>query len=241
MRIDVFTIFPAEVDAMARLSVLGRARDDGVLDLRCCDLRQGTTDPHRTVDDAPFGGGPGMILKPEPAFAAVRAADPPRPLLLLDPGGRRFDQEMAAELAAGSGFSLLCGRYEGVDERIRTRLADGEVSFGDVVLAGGEFAALAIVEAVARLVPGVLGNAASPQSESFAEHRLEYPQWTRPAVFEGVEVPAVLRSGDHARIERWRRAAALARTARARPDLLEARPPTEQELRDLDEFGIELD
>ncbi len=246
LRIDVFSIFPAELDAMCELSILGRARAQGVLDIRCRDLRLATTDAHRTVDDAPFGGGPGMILMAEPVFVAVEEVAPPRPLLLLDAAGRRFDQAMAAELAAlgsaaSGGFSLLCGRYEGVDERIRTELVDGSVSIGDVVLAGGEFAAMVVVEAVGRLVPGVLGNAGSTAEESFAEGLLEYPQWTRPATFRGLTAPEVLRSGDHARVARWRGAMALVRTAAERPDLLAARGVSDADRELLAEFGLRLE
>jgi tRNA (guanine37-N1)-methyltransferase len=224
LRIDVFSIFPDLVDGFCRASLLGKAREAGLLDLRVHDLRQHTTDPHRTVDDVPFGGGAGMLMRPEPAFASVEAVDPPRPLLLLGPGGRRFDQAWAHELAAGDGFSLLCGRYEGVDHRIRQHLVDGELSVGDVVLAGGEVVACLVIEAVARLLPGVVGNAASPVTESFGERELlEEPQFTRPAEFRGWAVPEVLRSGDHGRIERWRHAQALYRTLLVRPDLIEAR------------------
>jgi tRNA (guanine37-N1)-methyltransferase len=226
LRIDVFTIFPAMVDDFAGLSLLGRARAAGLLDVRVHDLRERTTDVHRTVDDTPFGGGAGMVLKPEPIFAAVEAAEPPRPLLLLGPGGRRLDQAWAAELAQGGGFSLLCGRYEGVDERVRAHLVDGELSIGDYVLAGGEVAAMVVLEAVGRLVPGVMGNDASAGDESFAPATgglLEYPQYTKPAEFRGLAVPEILRSGDHGRIARWRRAQALRRTAARRPDLLAAR------------------
>jgi tRNA (guanine37-N1)-methyltransferase len=223
MRIDVFTIFPGMLTEFWAWGVVGRGLGAGLLDLRAHDLRAGATDPHRTVDDAPFGGGAGMVLMPEPAFAAVEAADPPRPLLLLAPSGRPFDQAAARELAALDGFSLLCGRYEGVDERIREHLCDDALSVGDVVLAGGEVAAMLVIEAVARLVPGVLGNDASTAEESFAGGLLEYPQWTRPASFRGVDVPDILRSGDHARVGRWRRAQALRRTMRLRPDLMAAR------------------
>ncbi|HWC67289.1 MAG TPA: tRNA (guanosine(37)-N1)-methyltransferase TrmD [Acidimicrobiales bacterium] len=223
MRIDVFTIFPALVDGFCRESLLGKGRAAGLLDLRCHDLREHTTDVHRSVDDAPFGGGAGMVLRPEPIFASVEAADPPRPLFLLGPGGRRFDQALAAELSAGEGFSLVCGRYEGIDERVRRHLVDGELSIGDYVLAGGEAAAVVVIEAVARLLPGVLGNDASVASESFSAGLLEEPQYTRPAEFRGWQVPDILRSGDHARIERWRQAQALHRTRRMRPDLLDAR------------------
>jgi tRNA (guanine37-N1)-methyltransferase len=226
LRIDVFTIFDSMVDEFAGQSLLGKARSAGRLDIRVHDLRAQTTDVHRTVDDAPFGGGAGMVLKPEPLFAAVEAVDPPRPLLLLGPGGRRFDQALAAELATSGGFSLLCGRYEGVDERVRRHLVDGEVSIGDYVLAGGEVAAMVILEAVGRLVPGVMGNDASAGDESFSPVTgglLEYPQYTKPATFRGWEVPEVLRSGHHARIESWRRAQALRRTLALRPDLVDAR------------------
>ena len=179
-----------------------------------------------------------MVMMPAPVFAAVEAVDPPRPLILLGPGGRRFDQSVAAELAALDGFSLLCGRYEGVDERIRTGLCDDEVSLGDFVLAGGELAALAIMEAVARLRPGVLGNEASPDDESFADGLLEYPHYTRPADFRGMEVPEVLRSGDHGRVARWRRAVALVRTLALRPDLIERRGGlTDADQALLEEFG----
>ena len=242
LRVDVFTIFPGIVEAYAAESVLGRAVTAGLLDVRAHDLRMAATDVHRTVDDSPFGGGAGMVMMPEPAFAAVEAVDPPRPLILMGPAGRPFDQSVAAELADLDGFSLLCGRYEGVDERIRTDLCDDEVSLGDFVLAGGELAALAVVEAVARLRPGVLGNSASSDDESFADGLLEYPHWTRPAEFRGLEVPEVLRSGDHARVERFRRAAALARTVERRPDLVERRGGlTDEDRRLLSEFGFDPD
>lgn len=223
MRIDVFSIFPALVDAFCSESLLGRARTTALLDLRVHDLRAHATDAHRTIDDAPFGGGAGMVMRPEPIFASVRAAQPPRPLLLLSPGGKRFDQQMAKTLAASGGFSLLCGRYEGVDHRVVAELCDGEVSIGDFVLGGGEVAACAIVEAVTRLIPGVMGNDESAASESFEGGLLEAPHYTRPAEFEGLGVPEVLRSGDHARIERWRHAQALHRTLSARPDLIALR------------------
>ena len=189
MRIDVFTIFPEMIGDYVRRSILGRASDAGLLEVNARDLRAATSDVHRTVDDSPFGGGAGMVLMPGPVFAAVEAAEPPRPLILLDPAGRRFDQGIAEELAARDGFSLLCGRYEGVDERIRGELCDEELSIGDLVLAGGELAALVVVEAVARLLPGVLGNEASTDEESFSSVLLEYPQYTRPADFRGNEVP----------------------------------------------------
>ena len=224
MRIDVFTIFPGLVGHFADQSLVGKARATGALDVRVHDLRSCATDPHRSVDDAPFGGGAGMVLRPEPIFAAVEAVEPPRPLLYLGPAGRRFDQSVARELAGlAAGFSLLCGRYEGVDERVPEHLCDGELSIGDVVLSGGEVAAMVVVEAVGRLVPGVMGNEASAQDESFSDGLLEYPHYTRPAEFRGWEVPDVLRSGDHGRVARWRRAQAIRRTLDRRPDLIAAR------------------
>jgi tRNA (guanine37-N1)-methyltransferase len=223
LRVDVFTIFPDLVEGFASASLLGKARQRSLLDVRVHDLRSTTQDPHRSVDDSPFGGGAGMVLLPEPIFAAVEAVDPPRPLYLLGPGGRRLDQGLARELAGADGFSLLCGRYEGVDARVRDHLVDGELSIGDYVLAGGEVAAMVVLETVGRLVPGVMGNDTSADEESFADGLLEYPQYTRPATFRGWDVPEVLRSGDHGRIAAWRRAQALARTLRDRPDLVAAR------------------
>jgi tRNA (guanine37-N1)-methyltransferase len=223
VRVDVFTIFPDLVGGFASASLLGKAAEAGLLDVRVHDLRSMTQDPHRSVDDSPFGGGAGMVLMPEPIFACVEAVDPPRPLYLLGPGGRRFDQAMARELVAGEGFSLLCGRYEGIDHRVHDHLVDGELSIGDFVLAGGEVAAMVVLEAVGRLVPGVMGNATSADEESFSDGLLEYPQYTRPADFRGWPVPDILRSGDHGRIASWRRAQALARTIERRPDLVEAR------------------
>ena len=227
MRVDVFTIFPELLEHYCEGSLLGRARQQGLLDIRVHDLRSGADDSRRSVDDAPFGGGAGMVFAPGPVFAAVEAVAPPRPLYLLGPGGRRLDQHLAEELAAtgdspSGGFSLLCGRYEGVDQRVADHLVDGELSIGDYVLAGGEVPALVVIESVARLVPGVMGNEASALDESFSSGLLEYPQYTRPAVFRGWGVPHVLLSGDHGRIARWRRATALRRTVELRPDLVEA-------------------
>ena len=232
-RIDVFTLFPGVIEHYADASILGRARTQGHLDLRTHDVREAATDPHRSVDDATFGGGAGMVLGPEAVFAAVErvagSADGlPRPLILLSPSGPTFDQSTAVRLAgspggADPGFSLLCGRYEGVDQRVADHLVDEELSVGDFVLAGGELAALVVVEAVARLLPGVLGNDLSAGDDSFATGLLEYPHYTRPATFRGWDVPEVLRSGDHGRVDRWRRAEALVRTLRRRPDLIAAR------------------
>ena len=238
LRIDVFTIFPGIVDGFASQSLLGKARERGLLDVRSCDLRARTTDVHRTVDDSPFGGGAGMVLMPDPLVAAIEDADPPRPLYLLGPGGRRFDQGIARDLAGSGGFSLLCGRYEGVDQRVVDGWCDGELSIGDYVLAGGEVAAMVVLEAVGRLVPGVMGNAESSAEESFAAGLLEYPQYTRPAEFRGRQVPDVLRSGDHGRIARWRHAQSLVRTAVSRPDLLAARPLSVEDEDVLGEFHL---
>ncbi len=240
LRIDVFALFPQLVENFCAESLLGKARGRGLLDLRTHDIRDQTTDVHGTVDDSPFGGGAGMVMKAEPIFAAVEAAQPPRPLLLLSPGGRRFDQAMAGELAAAAavsgGFSLLCGRYEGVDHRVRQHLCDGEVSVGDVVLSGGEVGACLIIEAVTRLLDGAMGNAVSSVTESFGESGLlEEPQFTRPAEFRGWGVPEVLRSGDHGRVERWRRAQRLHRTLRDRPDLVEL-PLSDADRQLLEEF-----
>jgi tRNA (guanine37-N1)-methyltransferase len=224
MRIDVFSIFPQIVDDFASASLLGKSRESGILDLRAHDIRDHAHDVHRSVDDTVFGGGAGMLMRAEPIFDAVESVSPPRPLLLLGPGGDRFDQTMARRLADLDGFSILCGRYEGVDQRVREHLVDAEISVGDVVLSGGEVAACLVIEAVVRLVPGAMGNAESPLTESFgATGLLEEPQYTRPAEFRGWEVPEVLRSGDHARIARWRTAQALHRTLRFRPDLIAAR------------------
>lgn len=239
MRVDVFTILPSMFGVFLDFGVIGRAVEQGRLEVRVHDLRAGAGDPHRSVDDAPFGGGAGMVMMPEPLFNGVEQADPPRPLFLLGPAGRRFDQAIARELASGSGFSLLCGRYEGVDQRVRDHLVDGELSLGDFVLAGGEVGAMAVIEAVGRLVPGVLGNELSAADESFSEGLLEYPHYTRPAEFRGWPVPDVLRSGDHGRVDRWRKAQSLARTVASRPDLIDARGGlTDAEQALLEEFGL---
>ena len=235
MRIDVFTIFPEYFESPLRTSLLGRAHEADLLDVRLHDPREFTTDGHRSVDDAPFGGGAGMVMSPEPLFAAFESSGAPRPLFLLSAAGVPFDQATARTLASGDGFSLLCGRYEGVDQRVADDLCDGELSVGDYVLAGGE--ALVVIDAVARLVPGVMGNEESGVDESFADGLLEYPQYTRPAAFRGHEVPEVLRTGDHARIARWRRAQALLRTLDRRPDLLAGRPLTADEQALLREFS----
>lgn len=246
-RISVFTLFPDLIEAHATTSLLGRARSAGVLEVRTHDLRRFGVGVHNAVDDSPFGGGAGMVLAPGPVFDAVETAiaegTASRPVLLLGPGGRRLTQSVARELAEllveRGGFSLVCGRYEGFDQRIHDDLADGELSVGDVVLGGGEVAAMAIAEAVGRLVPGVMGNADSGLVESFSDGLLEHPQYTRPAEFRGWKVPEVLRSGDHAKVDRWRHVQAIVRTARDRPDLYAVRGGlTAAEEKWFREFGV---
>ncbi|MGI9594827.1 MAG: tRNA (guanosine(37)-N1)-methyltransferase TrmD [Acidimicrobiales bacterium] len=240
MRIDVLTILPEVVETFASASLVGKAWRNGVLDIRIHDIRDAATDVHRSVDDAPFGGGAGMVLKPEPIFDTVASVEPPRPLIYLSPAGPTFRQADARRLATGDGFSMLCGRFEGVDERVRDHLVDEELSIGDYVLAGGEVAAAVVLEAVGRLVPGVLGNSESVDDESFSDGLLEYPHYTRPAEYRGWGIPEVLRSGNHALVERWRRAQSLARTIRVRPDLIEVRGGLDDGDRKLlAEFGLD--
>ena len=223
MNIQVFTIFPELLEGFFSTGLIGKGRAAQLLQLEAHDLRKWATGVHKAVDDAPFGGGAGMVLSPEPVFRAVEELNPPRPLFMLSASGKPFDQALAAKLAAADGFSLLCGRYEGIDQRVADHLADGEICVSDAVLAGGEVAAMVVIEAVARLVPGVMGNEASAADESFANGLVEHPQFTRPAEFRGWKVPPVLLSGDHAKVARWRRAEALARTVERRPDLIDAR------------------
>jgi tRNA (guanine37-N1)-methyltransferase len=227
--VDIVTIFPGYFASPLATGLLGKAGERGLLQVRLHDLRAWAADRHRSVDDAPFGGGAGMVMLPGPWFEALDAlqADGPAHVVLLAPDGHRFDQATAARLAREPRLVLCCGRYEGIDERVRTRV-DEVLSIGDFILAGGEPAALVVLDAVARLVPDVMGNAASAAEESFAAGLLEYPQYTRPAVYRGLEVPAVLRSGDHGAIARWRHAQALERTRRLRPDLLERADPGDQ-------------
>ena len=240
MRIDVITLFPDLIRSWGDASLLGRATRSGLLDLRVHDLRSAASDPRHSVDDSPYGGGAGMVLCAEPVFVIVEREQPKRPLFLLAPSGRRFDQSMASSLACSDGFSLICGRYEGVDQRVSDHLCDGEISLGDFVLSGGEVAALAVIEAVARLVPGVMGNTESADEESFSRGLLEYPQYTRPLSFRGWEVPTVLVGGHHGLVSRWRHAQALARTVALRPDIIESRGGlSDQEQRLLDEFDSE--
>jgi len=223
VRIDVVTIFPGIFESPLRESLLGRAIEAGLLDIRVHDLRDSTSDRHRQVDDESYGGGPGMVLKPEPVFAAVESLGAGvRRTLLLSPAGRRLDQDLARELAVEPWLVLICGRYEGVDERVVEGLPAEELSIGDYVVAGGEVPALVVLEAVTRLVPGVIGRGESHEQDSFGDDGvLDHPHYTRPAEFRGMRVPETLLSGNHQEIERWRREAALEKTRRNRPDLLE--------------------
>lgn len=223
MRIDVVTLFPEMFDGPFGMSIIQRAQDAGVVEIEITNLRDFATDSYRKVDDAPFGGGPGMVMMCRPIYDAVEhvqgSADVPGEVVLLSPQGRKFTQQVARELAAKPRLILIAGRYEGFDERIRDGLADDEVSLGDFVLSGGEIPAMAVVDAVVRLLPGALGSEASLDEESFARGLLEYPQYTRPRVFRGMEVPEVLLSGHHAEIEAWRAEQARLRTRQRRPDL----------------------
>ena len=243
MKIDIVTIFPGMVQGPLREGIVGRAIDRGLLDLRVHDLRDHTIDRHRVVDDVPFGGGPGMVLKPEPLFAAVEAiaADrgTPSAVILTSPDGDRLTHAVARRLSSLEHVVVLCGRYEGVDERVRTSLATETLSIGDYVLSGGELPALVIVDAVARFVPGVVGDQDSVARDTFARGLLDYPQYTRPAEFRGLRVPQVLLSGHHAEIRRWRLKQALGRTWLRRPELLQARGMSDEERQLLAEFQTE--
>jgi len=222
VRIDIVTLFPGMVKPALSDSIVGRARARGIVDIRVHNLRDHAAGKHRVTDDTPFGGGGGMIMKPEPLAACIETLRAPGArVTLLDPAGRRFTQAVAAEYAALPHVVLVCGRYEGVDERVRERLVDEELSIGDYVLSGGEAAALVVTEAVTRLLPGALGDESAPARDSFSRDLLEHPQYTRPEVFREWSVPEVLRSGDHARIERWKRVMSVWRTWQRRRDLLE--------------------
>ncbi len=239
MRIDIVTLFPGMLEAPLAESILGRARARGLVDIRVHDLREHAEGRHRVTDEPPFGGGGGMILKPEPLAAVIDALRPAGSsvrVILLGPAGRRFTQAVAHELAREPRLVLVCGRYEGVDERVSETLVDEELSIGDYVLTGGEPAALVVADAVTRLLPGVLGDENAAGHDSFARGLLEHPQYTRPEVFRGVGVPEVLRSGDHGRIARWRQLMSLWRTWQRRPDLLETADLTPEEQKWLDGF-----
>jgi len=221
MKIDVLTLFPAMFAGPLDESIVKRARETGLLDLKIHNLRDWTHDRHKTVDDRPFGGGPGMLLKPEPLFEAIESLKREKTrVILLSPAGRKFNQVIAHELAQQEDLLLVTGHYEGVDERVREKLADDELSIGDYVLTNGALPAMVVIDAVVRLLPGALGDDESSHDESFNHGLLEYPQYTRPAEFRGMKVPDILVSGNHAEIEKWRREQAKARTKKRRPDLL---------------------
>lgn len=227
MKIDVITIFPGMFDAVLKESIIKRAQSKGKVIIKVHNLRDYTNDKRRTVDDKPYGGGPGMVLKVEPIYKAVKhilgrnAKDEGSKVILLTPQGKRFDQRMAKRLSKLNRLLLICGHYEGVDERVRKLLVNYEISIGDYILTCGEIPAMVLIDAIVRLIPGVLGDERSKLTESFEDNLLEYPQFTRPAVFCGLEVPKVLLSGDHKRIETWRMRQALMRTKKRRPDLLQ--------------------
>jgi tRNA (guanine37-N1)-methyltransferase len=225
MRFDIVSIFPRFFESPLREGIVQRAREKGLIDIRTCDLRDHTTDRHRVTDDYPYGGGgAGMVMKPEPIFAAVeslKAEAPTSRVVLLSPRGRVWTHGMAREFSTLPGLIMICGRYEGEDERVRTGLVDEEISIGDYVLTGGEAAALVMIESIARLIPGVVGAASSVEQDSFFSGILDYPHYTRPPVFRGMAVPPVLLSGNHADIDRWRRREALRITFERRPDLLD--------------------
>ena len=222
MKIDVLTLFPAMFAGPLDESIVKRAREKGLLDLKIHNLRDWTHDRHKTVDDKPFGGGPGMLLKVEPLFEAIESLQREKTkVILLSPSGRKFSQQIARELSQEKDLLLICGSYEGFDARVREALADDELSIGDYVLTNGALPAMVVIDAVARLLPGVLGDDESSQDESFSHGLLEYPQYTRPAEFRGMKVPEVLLSGNHAEIEKWRREQAKLRTEKQRPDLMQ--------------------
>lgn len=239
LTIEIFTLFPALFEPALRESILGRAIARGLLTVGLYNIRDQATDKHQVTDDAPYGGGGGMVMKPEPIFAAVESvlgSPPSLPVILLTPQGAPFTQEKAWSLAEKPGFALLCGRYEGVDERVREHLATEELSIGDYVLSGGELAALVVVEAVARLLPGALGDEEGARDDSHSSGLLEYPHYTRPPEFRGWGVPDILLSGNHAQVRKWRREQALRRTLARRPDLLARAELTDEEKRLLKEW-----
>ncbi len=240
MRFDVVSIFPGIFDAFLRESILGRARERGLVDVRVHDLRRWATDRHKVTDDYPYGGGAGMVMKPEPLARAIGELKGERgaaAVILMSPQGERFTQAVAVEMSGGDGAIIVCGRYEGVDERVVELLVDREISIGDYVLNGGEVPAMAVIEAVSRLVPGVVGSEESTRLDSFSGGLLEHPHYTRPAEFMGRRVPEVLLSGNHAEIERWRRRESLRRTAARRPDLLAGMALSAEDRRLLEEAG----
>ncbi len=244
MRFDIFSLFPEVFDPYISTSILKRARESGALTVHTHNIRDWATDKHHTTDDAPYGGGGGMVMKPEPVFSAVESilgTPPACPVILMSPQGRRFNQEMAFELAAHPRLALICGRYESVDERIRKHLVTDSISIGDYVLTGGELPALAIVDAVTRLLPGVLGDPEAAVDDSHATGLLEYPHYTRPPEFRSWHVPEVLLSGDHARVDRWRREESLRRTMHHRPDMLANAELSQEDREFLKSLGYDPD
>jgi tRNA (guanine37-N1)-methyltransferase len=242
MRVDILTLFPNIFSGPFEESIIKRAREKGLIEIRVVNIRDYTTDKHRTADDRPFGGGPGMVLKPEPIFAAVEElkGEGRARVILTTPQGRLFTQDFASDLAKEDHIIIICGRYEGVDERVREALVTDAISIGDYVLTGGELAAMVIVDAVARLIPGVLGNEDSITEDSFWRGLLGYPQYTRPASFRGMRVPDVLLSGNHAMIARWRRKESLRRTLYYRPELLQKAELEEEDIKLLEEIKREM-
>lgn len=240
MRFDLFSLFPEVFDSYLNISILKRAQESGTLEVQAHNIRDWATDKHHTTDDSPYGGGGGMVMKPEPIFSAVEAilGSPPEcPVILLSPQGRTFTQEIAFELSHHDRLALVCGRYESVDERIRQHLVADTISIGDYVLTGGELPALVVIDAVTRLLPGVLGDPDAPLEDSHATGLLEYPHYTRPPEFRGWRIPNVLLSGNHAEIARWRRQESLRRTLAHRPDLLKTADLSQEDLTFLEELG----
>jgi tRNA (guanine37-N1)-methyltransferase len=244
MRFDVFTLFPETFTPYLQASILQKAAERGLVEIALHNIRDWAHDRHHTTDDTPYGGGGGMVMKPEPVFEAVESvlgSMPDCPVILLTPQGRVFNHAVAEELARNERIVLLCGRYEGVDERIREHLVSDEISIGDYVLTGGELPAMIIIDAVSRLIPGVLGDPDGAADDSHASGLLEYPHYTRPPEFRDWDVPEILLSGDHARIEKWRREQSLLRTLKRRPDLLKTAPLTKEDLKFLKEQGYDAE
>jgi tRNA (guanine37-N1)-methyltransferase len=244
MRFDVFTLFPETFSPYLQASILQKAAGRGLVDIALYNIRDWAHDKHHTTDDTPYGGGGGMVMKPEPVFEAVEAVLGPKPacpVILLTPQGRVFNHAVAAGLVLHERLALICGRYEGVDERIRTQLVNDEISIGDYVLTGGELPAMILIDAVSRLIPGVLGDPDGAADDSHAMGLLEYPHYTRPPDFRGQSVPEILLSGDHAKIEQWRREQSLLRTLKRRPELLKDAPLTMEDLKFLKDQGYEME
>jgi tRNA (guanine37-N1)-methyltransferase len=240
MRVDIFSLFPLVFSPYLEISIVQRAIQSGLVEIHSHNIRDWATDRHHTTDDVPYGGGGGMVMKVEPVFAAVEeilGLPPVCPLVLMTPQGRLFDQEIAYKMSKLSRLAILCGRYEGIDERIRSNLVSDEISVGDYVVTGGELPALIVLDAIIRLIPGALGDPDGAQDDSYASGLLEYPHYTRPAEFRGMTVPEVLQSGNHAEIARWRRQQALKRTSQRRPDLLKTADLSKKDIQYLDSIS----